>query len=568
MRDTSERFDVAILGGGITGLTLALQLKRAEPGLSVAVLERQAHPVPEAAHKVGESSVEVQAHYLRDVLGLQEHLEAEQLHKFGLRMFFTHADNTDIARRVEYGQVSEAPLSSYQLDRGRLENALGALAADLGVAFRQRCKVQDVDLGAAGDDHVVHVVDGTPGGAGERTLRARWVVDGTGRAGLLKRKLGLARPLGHRANAAWFRIEYEIDVQQWSEDEEWRARVDRGLRRLSTNHLMGPGYWVWLIPLASGSTSVGIVAEDAAHSFEGFNTLERALAWLDEHEPQCAADVRRHRERIQDFRVMKDYAYGCQQVYSEDRWCLTGEAGVSIDPLYSSGGDLMAIGNGLITDLVLRDRRGEDIVDRAAAHNQVYLVLSEIWLVAYENQYPLMGNPQVMVAKVVWDTIIYWAVPGLLFFHDTFRRLGDSPLAFANLQRAWQLHTRVQQFLREWHRVDDEPAADVFADPYSLLDFLVDLHNGMAAGLDDDKLEEQFGRNVLLLEQLAGQLATTVAERLQARGADDTTRAQIERWRADELLREAVERFRERDAADPIDSAWITLGTQNTAVGP
>ncbi|MFF4214140.1 NAD(P)/FAD-dependent oxidoreductase [Streptomyces sp. NPDC001796] len=564
MRDTSERFDVAILGGGIAGLTLALQLKRADPELRVAVLERQQHPVPEAAHKVGESSVEVQAHYLRDVLGLEEHLDRDQLHKFGLRMFFTHAGNDDITRRVEYGQISEAPLPSYQLDRGRLENALGAIVAGLGVTFRQRCKVRDVALGTSGDDHVVHAVDGED----EHTLRARWVVDATGRAGLLKRKLGLARELGHHANASWFRIDHQVDVQQWSKDEQWRARVSDGLRRLSTNHLMGPGYWVWLIPLASGSTSIGIVADDDAHSFEGFNTLDRALDWLAEHEPQCAAEVRRHRAKIQDFRVMKDYAYGCRQVYSEDRWCLTGEAGVSIDPLYSSGGDLMAISNGLITDLVTRDRRGEDVTERAVAHSQVYLVLSEIWLVAYEGQYPIMANPQVMVAKVIWDTIIYWAVPGLLFFHGKFSRLGESPRAFANLQRTWLLHTRVQQFLREWHLVGNEPASDVFADPYSLLDFIVDLHNGMAAGLNDDELEDQFARNVVLLEQLAGQLVSTVIERLEQRGADDAAKARIEQWRADELLREAVERYRERDPLDPIDSAWITLGTRTAAVAP
>jgi flavin-dependent dehydrogenase len=562
MRDITDHYDVAIIGGGIAGLTLALQLKRTDPGLEVTVIERQRHPVPEAAHKVGESSVEVQAHYLRDVLGLEDHLVRDQLHKFGLRMFFTHGGNEDISRRVEYGQVSAAPLPSYQLDRGRLENRLGELITEHGVVFRQGCKVAGIDLGEDADDHVVEVQDG-----GDRhRISARWVVDATGRAGLLKRKLNLAKPLGHHANASWFRIGHAVDVQQWSTDETWQARVCNGERRLSTNHLMGPNYWVWLIPLASGSTSVGIVAEDSAHPFSDFNTLDRALSWLDEHEPQCAAEVRRHRDKLQDFRVMKDYAYGCEQVYSENRWCLTGEAGVSIDPLYSSGGDLMAISNGLITDLVVRDRRGEDIEDRAAAHNQVYLVISDVWLAAYENQYPLMGNPKVMVAKVIWDTIIYWAVPGLLFFHDKFRRLGDSPRAFANLQRTWLLHSRVQQFLREWHGVDNEPASDTFADPYSLLEFIVDLHNGMAAGLPDDELEDQFAANVVLLGHVAGQLVSTVIDRLARREADAAAQAQIEAWRSDDLLKEVVERFRECDALNPIDSAWITLGSEPVGV--
>jgi len=159
MHDINGRYDVAILGGGIAGLTLALQLKRTEPDLEVTVIERQRHPAPEAAHKVGESSVEVQAHYLRDVLGLEEHLTRDQLHKFGLRMFFTHEGNQDITRRVEYGQVAAAPLPSYQLDRGRLENRLGELIADHGVTFRQGCRVAGVDLSSGADDHVVEVQD-------------------------------------------------------------------------------------------------------------------------------------------------------------------------------------------------------------------------------------------------------------------------------------------------------------------------------------------------------------------------------------------------------------------------
>src|SRR6185312_9208429 len=100
---SSDQYDVAILGGGIAGLTLALQIKKTRPATRILVVEKQEHPVPEAAHKVGESTVEIQAHYLRDVLGLQEHLQTQQLPKFGLRMFFSAGDNQDIARRVELG---------------------------------------------------------------------------------------------------------------------------------------------------------------------------------------------------------------------------------------------------------------------------------------------------------------------------------------------------------------------------------------------------------------------------------------------------------------------------------
>ena len=81
--------DVLILGGGLAGLTLALQLRQRFPDISVLVLERRAHPVPEACHKVGESSVEIGAHYFENVLGLKQHLRDKQLKKFGFRFFFS-----------------------------------------------------------------------------------------------------------------------------------------------------------------------------------------------------------------------------------------------------------------------------------------------------------------------------------------------------------------------------------------------------------------------------------------------------------------------------------------------
>ena len=552
-------YDVAIVGGGIAGLSLALELKKTRPATSILVLEKQRHPVPEAAHKVGESTVEIAGYYLRNVLGLEEHLNTQQLPKFGLRMFFSADGNRDITRRVEIGHAVLPPrrVATYQLDRGRLENALGEMLPQQGITFLDACKVQQICLQPESDVHrlMIHH-DGR-----DHMIHARWVVDATGRGSLLKRQLGLAKTVNHHANAVWFRVGYPIDINEWSSDPAWLGRVREGKRMLSTNHLMGPGYWVWLIPLASGSTSVGIVTDAEMHAFEEMNLFERALAWLHAREPQLASVVENHRTEIQDFRVMKNYSYSCEQVFSEERWCLVGEAGVSLDPLYSPGGDLIAIANGLVCDLISHALEREDIEERAAIHNQVFLTITNSWLGTYEKQYPMMGNAQIMVAKVIWDTAVYWAIPGLLYFHDKIRRLGDSPGVFQDLARFMVLSEHIQAFFRDWFAIEPSQATDVFIKYYDF-DFPARLQIGMTAELDDAELEAQMTNNVHFLEQLGGQLVSTVIESFAAYPENEAIQSQVQCWKADQYFAELIERYQQVDPEHPINSGWITLGRQ------
>lgn len=490
-------YDAVIVGGGLAGLTLARQLSLEAPQVRVLVAERRPHPVPEAAFKVGESTVEIGAHYLQRVLGLEPHLRSQHLEKLGIRYFFPAAGNRDLTRRVEVGPPEFPAVPSFQIDRGRLENALLADLRGRGVEVLDGCPVRRIALGT--DEHEVDI-DTT---SGARRVRARFLADASGRAGLLRRQLGLTRPVAHAANACWFRVKRRVNVDDWSGDPAWRARVPSGQRWLSTNHLMGRGYWVWLIPLGSGSTSIGIVADAAMHPYARLNRFERAVEWLHEFEPQCAGIVERERDALEDFLALRHYAYGCERVFSPDNWALVGEAGLFTDPFYSPGSDFIAIGNECAADLIARRARGENIARRAEAFNTTYLRLFDAFLRLYEGQYRLMGNAQVMTAKAAWDNACYWAITGLLFFQRRYRRPEFLASIDPLLRRFFVLHARMQQMLRAWDRADDQRYAGEFTNVVRV-GFLKELQAALCAPREEDAaLRHRLERNLALLERFA-----------------------------------------------------------------
>ena len=498
----SRQADVVILGGGLAGLTLALQLRQQDPSIAVAVLERRAHPVREAAFKVGESTVEIGAHYFADVLGFREHLETQQLRKFGFRFFFSEG-REDLDQCTELGVSALLPTPSWQIDRGRFENFLGEQARALGVDFLDGAVVRGVEL--AGDATPQAVTFEHAGGT--HAIAARWVVDAAGRAGLLKRKLDLAQPNDHDVNAVWWRVDGHIEPQQWSDDPAWLARCNPPARWRSTNHMCGPGYWFWLIPLASDAHSLGIVCDAKLHPIDTMNTHAKAMDWLRTHQPGVARAVDKPEHALQDFLFLRHFSYGCKQVFSGDRWALTGEAGLFLDPFYSPGSDFIAMGNTYICDLVAKDRAGQPFAPYASIYEQLYVSFYENTLTLYQDQYPLFGDAQVMPLKVIWDYTYYWALLAPLFFGQRLTAimlLGRLRDAFAE-GRA--LNLAMQALLREWGERNTGPLRPDrrFLNQWSI-DWFHEMNRGLNDTLDDEAFEARLRANVVRMRWLAAEM--------------------------------------------------------------
>lgn len=498
-----EKFDIAIIGGGLSGLTLALQLKQSNALLSVVILEKRAQKADNITHKVGESLVELAAHYLKKELGLADYLEEHHAPKFGFRFFLNTPFKDKIDSRIEVDSFGEMQLSSHHLDRGKIENDLVRKLIDVDVKVLSGASVKSIDLMADGHQ-LEYLIDNEKKG-----VSCSWLIDASGRSSLLKRKLKLQQKIAHDVNAAWFRIDKVLDVRDWSDNSNWQSEVSGNFRRESTIHLVGDGYWVWIISLPGDHTSVGVVAKNSIHDFSILNTREKTLEWLAKYEPLAWDNIYPFQEKIVDFKVMKEFAHDCKQFFSSDRWVITGEASTFLDPFYSPGNDFIALSNTWITDLVSRDFKGENIDLRVKVYENTQRKLVDGWFSLYRNLYTLLANPQVMLAKIIWDWSTYWSVLTPLYVNKGYTSLkvlkAYSSKSDDLGKRFDALNRQLQKLLVAWESGDSDCYLPDHINTFSF-DFLYNFHLQLKDELDEESLIKRISINVGKLEDIAGEL--------------------------------------------------------------
>ncbi|MEP7133418.1 MAG: tryptophan 7-halogenase [Chloroflexota bacterium] len=491
-------YDVVICGGGLAGLTLARQLKLELPNLSVAVIDRLTRPLPEAAFKVGESSIELGTYYLGQVLKLDKYFREQHLPKLGLR-FFMGQSQEPIEARPETGPSLFPPVPSYQIDRGRLENYLRELVIEMSVELFEGMLVEDIELVEGDAKHIVKCRNKDT--EENFLLKGRWVIDALGRRRLLQTKLGLKRTHGHQASAAWWRYNGRIDIENMvpKTNRKWHNGSVED-RYFSTNHLMNKGYWVWLIPLGSNTTSIGIVTDETIHPQNSYGqSYAQALEWLKQNEPALWEFLRN--EEPLDFLSYKNYSYASAQVFSHQRWSCVGEAGFFLDPLYSVGSDMIATGNTLTVEMIRQDQAGKLTEETVGNFNKVVLdVLFPIFLNYYRGTYRTFGHPQIFTPKLAWDTALYWAFTYQLYAQGLI--LQPTEEVFALGQRYRELNARVQQLFIDWSEKAPPRPMHVIGD-MTRMRFLMILHLDLATRRSKEQVLEVARKNLDRFEELA-----------------------------------------------------------------
>ncbi|MBC8010293.1 MAG: tryptophan 7-halogenase, partial [Burkholderiales bacterium] len=202
-------------------------------------------------------------------------------------------------------------------------------------------------------------------------------------------------------------------VKNWDSRElaqkfpAWASRT-KAIRYTATNHLVGRGWWAWMIPLKGGDTSVGIVFDQRLVDLpEGERLAGRLRAMLMAHPAarELMADATWH---AGDVHFRRNLAYRSKH-YAGDGFVLVGDAAAFIDPFYSPGMDWISYTASAAAALIDGSVRGKPKAARIARHNEHFATSYERWFDAvYRDKYDYMGDHELMTLAFRLDLGLYY----------------------------------------------------------------------------------------------------------------------------------------------------------------
>src|SRR5262249_27027645 len=112
--------------------------------------------------------------------------------------------------------------------------------------------------------------------------------------------------------------------------------------------------------------------------------------------------------RSEDLKAYAHLPYVTRQ-YMGPGWALLGDAAAFLDPYYSPGLDHAAFTVEATVEIIGRDRAGEEVRPRIAAHNETFLrSYHRFFEAVYRDKYDYMGESDLLSAAFLLDTAQYY----------------------------------------------------------------------------------------------------------------------------------------------------------------
>jgi flavin-dependent dehydrogenase len=301
--------DVLVIGGGPAGSTAAAMLARM--GHKVIALEKDRHP----RFHIGESLLPMNLP-LFERLGVMEKVKAIGVFKPGADF---EADNERGYNTYAFARaLGNSPPHAYQVWRQDFDKMLYDNARECGADAREGHEVRQVVQQSARESLIDVATD-----TGETyQIRARYVMDASGRDAFLSSKKKLKRKNDEHQSAAIFGHFLGAERRQGEDAGNISIyRFEHG--------------WMWMIPLPDGVMSIGAVCRPAYLKQRKGRKVEFLLETLRMND-QLWQRVERAELIDNEVRVTGNYSYD-STCMGGPGWVLIGDAFAFLDPVFSSG---------------------------------------------------------------------------------------------------------------------------------------------------------------------------------------------------------------------------------------
>jgi hypothetical protein len=315
-------YDVIIIGGGPTGSSSAIYLRR--KGYNVLVLEREKFP----RQHVGESLLPFCYPIFKE-LGVLPEMEKRFVRKPGAR--FTSHDGKSSSTWCFKNIIHDESYLSFHVVRADFDKMMLDKAREEGAEVKELAKVEAVNLDNA--DGIVEV-NVTEDGGVKQTYHAKFLIDASGQDTFLAKRLGDKK--------AYQELDRIAFLTHWK-GAKYTQGIDVGLLQIVylPEHKSG---WFGIQPVGKDRISVGLVINRKylKEQKEKFRKTGHEHDWQmqfylqETQECELTKDILENASIAQPLIAVSDFSYYAEKTFSHN-FAMLGDAGKFLDPIFASG---------------------------------------------------------------------------------------------------------------------------------------------------------------------------------------------------------------------------------------